>query len=313
MDAAAFEHDRLELFRKNGFEGESRTLRDAAGRTTYAILRGRSTCPTVLVHGGLADASVWSLMAGQLGGAVVIPDRPGHGLSSGIDYSGVDFKQSAVDWLLHVLDDLGAEQADLVGNSMGGFFSMAFAIAHPRRVRRLVLAGAPAGLDRQLPLFLRLWGRPVIGHLISSMKISDPEVMRQRVMTGLCARPEAIPLDALQIAATASSKPGWGRMAQSLLHAATDIGGWRRELAMREPMLKLAVPTLFAWGDADSFAPPSSGEELAQRMPDARVEVIPGGGHLVQLDEPRALAESIQRFFGAVDAKRVVSGAAQAH
>ncbi|MGH2805260.1 MAG: alpha/beta fold hydrolase, partial [Thermoleophilaceae bacterium] len=73
-------------------------------------------------------------------------------MSYPIDYREVDYRGAAAEWLLDLLDAIDADQVDLVGNSMGGFFSMAFAIAHPHRVRRLVLVGAPAGLDRDLPL-----------------------------------------------------------------------------------------------------------------------------------------------------------------
>jgi hypothetical protein len=46
----------------------------------------------------------------------------------------------------------------------------------------LVLAGAVAGLHRHIPLFVRLWGNPVTGPLISRMKITDPETFRKRVV-----------------------------------------------------------------------------------------------------------------------------------
>jgi pimeloyl-ACP methyl ester carboxylesterase len=50
---------------------------------------------------------------------------------------------------------------------------MAFAIAHPERVRRLVLLVAPVGLDRGgIPLFLRLWDNPIIGPLVGRMQIT---------------------------------------------------------------------------------------------------------------------------------------------
>lgn len=53
-----------------------------------------------MIHGGLSEASEWSLLAGKLPGRVIIPDRPGCGLSYPIDYRGVDYRQAAADWLL---------------------------------------------------------------------------------------------------------------------------------------------------------------------------------------------------------------------
>jgi pimeloyl-ACP methyl ester carboxylesterase len=301
MDAETLERDRLKLFHDHGFAARSLWLDDGDGRRTYAVVRGEGPCPTILVHGGIADASVWALLARHVEGPVVIPDRPGHGLSSPIDYTGRDYRAEAAEWLLRVADGLGAEQVNLVGNSMGGFFSVAFALAHPERVRRLVLAGAPAGLDRPIPGFLRAWSLPVVGSLVSAMiaRTTDPEAMRTRVMADLCAHPERIPVEALRVAIGASAQPGFHGSVRSMLRACLDLGGWRPSLAIREPMASLRVPTLFVWGDRDSFAPPSSGQEIAARMPDARVHVLPGVGHLPQLDEPKALAAAFAPFLRA--------------
>lgn len=302
MDTQAFEHDRLELFRKAGFAGQSIWLDDAAsGCRTYAVTRDQGPCPTLLIHGGIADVSVWYRLAAHLTGPVVIVDRPGHGLTTDIDYAGLDYRQHAADWLKGVVDALGVEQVDVVGNSMGGYFSIAFALAHPGRVRRLVLAGAPAGLDRPLPIFLRLWGRPFTGPMISRMmgRMREPQQMRDQVFRSMCTHPERISDDALRVMLAAGTRPGWHAMIRSMLRAVSDLGGWRPALSLREPMTQLAVPTLFAWGDRDSFAPPSSGHDLAARMPAARVDVLDDAGHLPQLDQPEALARSIASFFHA--------------
>lgn len=309
MNVEAFERDRLALFHHFGFAGRSRRFDDGRGGTTYAIMGGEGARPTILVHGGLADASVWAPLTGRLQGALVIPDRPGHGLTSPIDYTGADYRKLAEEWLLSVVDALGAPQVDLVGNSMGGYFSMAFALRHPKRVRRLALVGAPAGIDRELPLFLRMWGRPVVGRLVSAMmaRTADPEALRKQVLAPMCAHPERISVEQLRVKIAAASKPAWHVTARSMIHAVSDLGGWRPALNLREEMTRLEVPTLFAWGDKDNFAPPSSGQQLASRMPDARFELLDDAGHLPQLDAPDALAKSVARFFAADDPARAAA------
>lgn len=262
---------------------------------------GRAAGPTTLViHGGLAEAAVWYSTAAHLpdAGPVVIPDRPGHGLTYEMDYTGVDYRADAVAWMLHVVDSLGVRQVDLVGNSMGGYFCLVFALAHPERVRRIAIVGAPAGVDRPLPLFLRLWGRPVVGHLISKMMagMTDPEELRTKVLGPMVARPENIATDALAVKLQAAGKPGWHVMARSMIRAVSNIRGWRPELDIREEVASLAVPTHFIWGDKDNFAPPSSGEDLARRMPNASFELLEDAGHLPQLDVPEQLGRSITRF-----------------
>ncbi|MGF1470403.1 MAG: alpha/beta fold hydrolase [Rubrobacteraceae bacterium] len=300
-DLAAFERQRLALFARYGFEGESRWVADRKGRRTYMIGRGEGSCPTVLVHGGLSQAGEWALLAGRLPGPVIVPDRPGCGLSYPIDYRDVDYRTAAASWLLDLVDGIGAEQVDLVGNSMGGFFSMAFALAYPDRVRRLVLTGAPAGLDQHIPLFLRLWGNPITGPLMTRLGITVPpntEALRKRVFsTLLVAHPEKVPRDVLEISlAGMASIPGTGLTSYSILRTVTNLRGWRPRLMMREDMARLPVPTLFVWGAADAFAPPSSGQEMVARMPDAHVEVVSSSGHLPYLDRPDAVADSITGF-----------------
>ncbi len=299
MDALAFERDRLEFFRQNGFAGRSRWFEDRSGRKTYAIVRDDGSRPTLVVHGGLAEASVWCPIARYLPGTVILPDRPGHGLSDTIDYTGLDYQREAADWMLHLVDALGAREVDLVGNSMGGYFAIAFALAHPERVRRIALVGAPAGLDRELPLILRLPGRPVIGGFICRMMggTKDAADLRKHVYASLCAHPERISDEALLLAARVRTRPGWDVTMRSMTNAVANLRGWRPELSIREATATLRAPTLFAWGDEDSFAPPSSGEELAARMRSARVEVIDDAGHIPMLDQPEAVAAAVTRFF----------------
>ncbi len=300
-DMAAFERERLALFTLYGFEGESRWVTDRKGRSTYMIGRGEGPCPTVLVHGGLSQASEWALLAGRLPGHVIIPDRPGCGLSYPIDYRNVDYRSAAASWLLDLVDGIGAERVDLVGNSMGGFFSIAFALAYPDRVRRLILPGAPAGLDRRIPLFLRLWGNPVIGPLMIRLGITVPqsaEALRKRVFaTLLVAHPEKVPLDVLEVARAGMTLiPGAGLTSYTILRTVTNLRGWRPRLMMRDDLAHLPVPTLFVWGDADAFVLPSSGEDMAARMPEAHIEIIPDAGHLPWLDRPDAVAAAITDF-----------------
>jgi len=58
-----------------------------------------------------------------------------------------------------------------------------------------------------------------------------------------------------------------------------------------EPLLgRVEAPTLVVWGERDPWIPVERGRELARRIPGARLEVLPAGGHLVQEDEPEELA-----------------------
>jgi pimeloyl-ACP methyl ester carboxylesterase len=179
---------------------------------------------------------------------------------------------------------------------MGGYFAIAFAAAHPDRVRQLVLVGAPAGLDRKLPLFIRLLGNPISGPLRSRMKVKDPETLRQQIFAAsLVTHADRLPLDFLEVSLAAESIPGVDRSARSMLQAVTTLARWRKHPLMRDTMAALPVPTLFLWGERDAFTPPSIGEAVAARMPAGQIVTIPDTGHLPHLERPETVAWHLVR------------------
>ena len=81
-----FEERRLAAFRRRGFSGVARRIPDHAGRETYTLASQETPCPTVLVHGGVGNTIEWANLAPKLKAPLVIPDRPGFGLSYPTDY-----------------------------------------------------------------------------------------------------------------------------------------------------------------------------------------------------------------------------------
>jgi pimeloyl-ACP methyl ester carboxylesterase len=111
--------------------------------------------------------------------------------------------------------------------------------------------------------------------------------MRRQVYADLVAHPEAVPREILTMAIAADAIPGAylaahsKHVAESAEHARDSP---RHHAAQRYG--QLPVPTLFAWGDSDAYGPLSSGQSLARQMPNARLEIIAGAGHMPQLDQP---------------------------
>jgi pimeloyl-ACP methyl ester carboxylesterase len=144
-----------------------------------------------------------------------------------------------------------AERIDLVGNSMGGYFAMAFAIAHPERVQRLVLLGAPVGLDRgEIPLILRLMGNPITGPLSSESEslIRRPCEDRSTQALWPTRRQCRAKYSPWQSPPTPSREQTLPRTA-SMLRKVLNMRGIRPDIMLRSDMAQLPVPTLFAWGD----------------------------------------------------------------
>jgi pimeloyl-ACP methyl ester carboxylesterase len=228
----------------------------------------------------------------------VIPDRPGFGLSSRIDYRHVDFRADAARWLLDLTNGLAVDQIDLVGNSMGGFFAIAFATAHPERVRRLVLSGAAGGLFPKPGLFLQLWATPGIGALISKVHFRDTETLRRRAFGSYLVHPERVAADLLDVALLGINLPGTADTNRAILQAVATIRGWRPELRLDDALAALAVPTLFVCGEHDLLCDPDIARELTTRMPDAHITVIPDAGHIPHLDQPESVATILNQYLG---------------
>jgi pimeloyl-ACP methyl ester carboxylesterase len=289
-----FERLRLAAFAHRGFNGEGRRIPDRAGRNTYALVSGDGPCPTVLLHGGVGTTIEWAEVATRLDGPVVIPDRPGFGLSDPHDYRLVDFRADAARWLLELIDGLGVEQIDLVGGSMGGFFAIAFAAAHPERVRRLILSGSPLGLSPRIGLFLHLWATPGIGALISRITFRDTETLRKRAFGSYLVHPDRLATDLLEVALAGINLPGTADTNRAILQNVVTLRRRRPEMRLDDRLAALETPTMFVWGANDRLAP--AHRALVARMSDAKLTVIQDAGHIPHIDQPDAVATAINEF-----------------
>jgi len=119
-------------------------------RLHYEEAGSHKGTPVVLIHGGGPGASGMSNFAKNLPVfaehfRTIVVDQPGYGKSDKPEIQGNYFRFSA-DALAGLLDELGIQQAHLVGNSLGGGTAVRFALSYPQRAGRLVLMG-PGGLS----------------------------------------------------------------------------------------------------------------------------------------------------------------------
>jgi pimeloyl-ACP methyl ester carboxylesterase len=154
-------------------ETRVRRIRWSQGETQVFELGVGS--PLLYVHGGLSGAFevVPILAALAEGHRVLAIDRPGHGMADPFDYRGVDLLEHGRTFLRDVLDELELPTVDVVANSIGALWSVAFAIEAPTRVSHLVLVGAPVGLSRRPPLRLLPIGLPLIGRRLGRYVFSN--------------------------------------------------------------------------------------------------------------------------------------------
>ena len=254
----------------------------------------------VLLHGFGASSFTWHAVAASLAerGSTLAFDRPAFGLTErplALDDGARDpytlvFAQALLQALL---DASGVERAILVGNSAGGTVALEFALAHPERVRALVLI-SPAVFRAGPPAFVRsLLSLP-------GMSSAGPFLLRQllprfgdRGIEAAWHDPSRITPEILAGYRLPLQVKGWDRAlwAFTLASAPSDLA---------ERVALLRVPTLIVTGDDDRIVPTEESVKLAGAIPGAALAVIPACGHLAHEECPAELLAALDPFLASL-------------
>jgi pimeloyl-ACP methyl ester carboxylesterase len=294
-EVATFEHFGIEV------TSERLALRDP--ETTVRVVRCGAGPPAVLLHGGGMTAAVWAPLLPHLPGrSLHLVDLPGCGLSDPFDYTGVDVVAQQEAFAGSVLDALDLPRAPLVGSSLGGMFALRFALRAPARVSALVLLGAPAVAlaGARVPLAMAV-ANTGLGMALTVKGPPPSGRMTRRMLATMGGDGE--PPDAPDVfydalgAATSIAAPTLASLSPQLFR-------WRTPHArVSVPDAQLAgcqVPVQLIWGDDDRVQPPEAGFRAAAVLPDARVEVLPGG-HGIWVDQPSRCGALLTGFLDEVE------------
>jgi pimeloyl-ACP methyl ester carboxylesterase len=217
--------------------------------------------PLVLVHGLSGSARWWSRNVPALARhhRVFLVDLPGFGAMRRLRH---EFALSeAAGWLLEWMRAVDLEQVHLVGHSMGGYISIRLAALRPDAVGRLVLV-APAGMPT---------GRSMTGYLV-------PLLLAARYSSfGFFP---TLAYDALRMGPL------------TLLRAAHDLLAEN----VREDLRRIEAPTLLLWGANDPLVPPSAGSLMREEIPNSRLLLLDGAGHVPMFDRPREFDAALLDF-----------------
>ncbi len=241
---------------------------------------GAAGPPLVLVHGAGGTSRHWPEELRALPGRrVVALDLPGHGGSPGPSLRSIGTYARSV---VEALDALGIASAVVAGHSMGGAIALTIALEAPLRVAGLVLVGTGARL-RVSPALLQATADPVALTAAAGMMADHA--------FGALAGPELRQEFARDLLATA---PGVAHGDFS----ACDVFDAMARLA------EIRAPALVVCGAEDRLTPPKYSEFLRDRIPGARLELVPGAGHMVMREAPELVAGAIERFVAALAASR---------
>ena len=187
---------------------------------------------------------------------------------------------------LDILDALPHEKVTLIGLSFGGWIAAEVAAACSHRLDKLVLVD---------PVGIKVGGREErdIVHLFNTapaevQRLGWHDPSKQRAGLGGVGWQQQIE----------------GMSDEQLVIAARDwdalcVYGWRPHLynpKLAQWLQRIAVPTLLLWGASDQIVTPAYGAAYRQRIPGARLEVIPEAGHHPELEQPEAFVASVRRF-----------------
>ncbi len=215
--------------------------------------------PIVLVHGFASTKEVnwiapgWVPTLTGAGRRVIALDNRGHGASAKLYDPAAYHSAVMAEDVRALIDHLGLSRADVMGYSMGARISAFLALAHPDRVRSVVLGGLGMGL--------------IDG-------VGDPE----RIALGLEAASVADVADP-----GARQFRSFAEQTRSDLRALAACMRGSRQTLSRAEVSRIAVPLLVAVGSKDAIAGPP--EELAALVPNAQALVIPNRDHMMAVGD----------------------------
>ncbi|NGZ02956.1 MAG: alpha/beta hydrolase [Nitrospira sp. WS238] len=248
--------------------------------------------PLVFLHAFPLNRRMWDEQAQALSShfRVLTIDLRGHGESDAPLWRYT--LDQAADDVIGLLDHLSIQQAVFVGLSMGGYILFALYRRYADRVRGLVLSNTRAQADT----------------------IEGKEGRFQMAQTAYKNGPSAIAdimIPKLLSPATIQTKPELVGRVRAMIEGnqISGIAGDLMAMAERRDSLSLlgqiTCPTQIIVGELDLPTPPSDAKLIADRIPEARLTIIPGAAHLSNLEQPDQFNETLRNF--ALDVTGAVS------
>jgi pimeloyl-ACP methyl ester carboxylesterase len=306
--------------------GQSRWI-DLDGPVHYLDFGGPAHGPLIVCVHGLGGSAVnWSAIAPLLTGGyrMLAPDLAGHGLTQSLG-RGADVAANRA--LLHrFIGSVPASPATpaspvspvsparavspviLMGNSMGGMISILEASAAPGAVAGLILVDpalpfAPARPDPVVAGLFALYATPGLSRVMMSLRRSQsPEKLVTRILALCCADSSRVPADVLaqhvEVARQRAAFPDTGRDFTTAMRSVIATAGHARGHAYRRQIRSVACPVLLLHGSRDRLVPIAVARAAARANPSWSLVVLPGVGHVPQLEAPRDSARVITDWLG---------------
>ncbi|MES2061004.1 MAG: alpha/beta hydrolase [Bacteroidota bacterium] len=250
--------------------------------------------PLIIVPGNTGDVfPLASLLAEFPDRRIIAINRPGGGLSEGMDHNTVDIRIFAVTTLETVLNHFNLKNIDIIAHSMGAHWSLWLAMDRPGLVRSLTLLGNPGNVMKgRPPLLLRLISKPPLNKLFFKllMPADKSKVLRSLKAVGHSSQTlNKLPKELADCYYAFRLLPHYMISLISLMeNVAPKID--------EEQLKHVKQPALFILGTKDTFCSVETGKQIADAMPDCRFKIIPEAGHLPWLENPGECGDLIKEF-----------------
>jgi pimeloyl-ACP methyl ester carboxylesterase len=260
-------------------------------KVNYVDIGSGEGTPVVLVHGLGGQWQNWLENIPRLAQTrrVVALDLPGHGLSEmPAEKITISNYGKTVDALI---EQLGLDRVDVVGNSMGGFIASEVAIQFPHRVEHLVLVSAAgitsANVARAPTMTLGRIASVVTAYTAARHRAIARRPITRHLALALVARhPSRLRADlAWEGLIKGTGKPGFDDALRACL-----------EYDFRDRLPDISCPTLIVWGKEDAVIPSRDAAEFERRIPNARKLIMEDTGHIPQVERPETFNRELLEF-----------------
>ena len=205
---------------------------------------------------------------------VYAPTHPGYGTSERPEW--LETISDLARFYLWMLQELGLDRVHLIGGFMGGWIAAEMAAMCPQALHSLALIGT-AGVrpaDGEIADIFLLGEEGTI-----ELAISDPNP----IAAAIEAEAPNVRIRGREMTTRLCWKPYMH--SPSLIHL----------------LPRVDVPTLIVWGEQDRIVPVSAGERIVEAMPNVRLEVIEGSGHLPHIEKPERVIPMLRQHMGLTD------------
>jgi pimeloyl-ACP methyl ester carboxylesterase len=253
------------------------------GVETFVATGGRdfeASLPTiVLLHGAGFDHTAWALHSrwfAHHGFGVLAPDLPGHGRSAGAALTSIG---EMADWTAALLDAAGAATARLVGHSMGSLIALEAAARHPAKVSGLSLIGTAATMS-------------VGPDLLKAAEANDHAAVDMVSIWGLGFQAELGGSLAPGLWMHGGAQRVLEQCRQGVLYR--DLAACNAYDGALAAASRITVPATLILGERDMMTPAKAGRALAAALPNSRIVMLRGAGHMMMAERPDELLAALQ-------------------